>query len=206
MVRLETDRLIIRDYRESDLHDYHKLLSDKKNMYYLDDIATNTFEESRKSLKEAIKLNKIGKARRFCVVIKETRQFAGACGYDITTPPVTGIGDSEQVPGNVETFHVITTETPAGKTGHMGWFIMPEFQNKGYITEAAKKVLEFAFLQDNCMRITTGCYKDNIPTQKVIAKIGFKQEAENVRRHDGQMKERLDFSLNKNEFIGMYCK
>lgn len=178
-VKLESKRLIMRQYKESDLPDYHKLLSDKKNMYYLSDISTDTLEESRESLKEAIEVNEQDKARRFCIELRENGKLAGAVGYDITA------------------------ETPAGKVGHLGWFIMPEYQNNGYVTEAAKKILEFAFLHDNCVRITTGCYKDNIPTQKVMAKVGFRKEAEKIEAqwHDGQMKDRLEFAINKSEFM-----
>ena len=38
MLILESDRLIMRDYKESDLTEYHKMMSDKENMYYLYDI------------------------------------------------------------------------------------------------------------------------------------------------------------------------
>ena len=148
-------------------------------MYFLDDIATNNLDESLESLKEAIEANKQDKARRFCIELSETGRLIGAVGYEIKTV------------------------TPIGKIADpMGWFIMPEFQNRGYMTEAVKKVLEFAFLQDNCVRVVTACYKDNIPTQKVMAKAGFRKEAEKMKSqyHDGIMKDRLEFALNKDEF------
>ena len=178
--KLETARLFLRQYAESDLPEYHKLLSDRQNMYYLDDIITNTLEESRKSLKEAIEVNKNDKARRFCITLKDDDKLIGSIGYEIYA------------------------EIPAGKIASpMGWFIMPEFHNKGYVTEAAKKVLEFAFLQDNCVRVETGCYRDNIPTQKVMAKVGFRKEADRIQSqwHDGQMKDRLEFAINRNEYL-----
>ena len=183
--KLETERLIIRQYEESDLPEYHKMMSNRQNMYYLDDIVTNTLEESRESLKNAIEVNKNNQARRFCITLKEEKnnKLIGSVGYEIYA------------------------ETPIGKiAGPMGWFIMPEFHNKGYITEAAKKVLEFAFLQDNCVRVETGCYKDNAPTQKVMAKVGFRKEAEKLQSqwHDGQMKDRLEFAINKNEYMLMF--
>ena len=179
MIRLKTERLILRPYEEKDFPEYHRLMSDKENMYYLDDITTNTLEESRESLLEAIEFNKSGKGRRFCLALKENDKLMGGCGYDIKT------------------------ETPVGKIVHMGWFIMPEHQNKGYITEAVKKVLEFAFLHDNCVRIETGCFKDNIPTQKVMEKAEFRKEAERIKAqwHDGQMKDRLGFALNRDEYM-----
>jgi len=46
--KLETERLILRPYEEKDLHEYHRLFSDKKNMYYLQDIIVNTIEEAAK--------------------------------------------------------------------------------------------------------------------------------------------------------------
>lgn len=178
-MRLETERLFLRPYEERDLPEYHKLLSDKKNMYFLADITTNSLQESRESLREAIELNKSGKVWRFCIARKENDVLIGGCGYDITA------------------------ETPVGKVAYLGWFILPGFQNKGYVTEAAKRVLEFAFLQDNCVRVATGCYRDNIPTQKVMKKAGFRKEAEKIQAqwHDGQMKDRLEFAINRNEFI-----
>ena len=178
-IRLETKRLILRPYEEKDLPEYHKLFSDKKNMYYLDDLITNTIEESRESLNNANELIKTGKVRRFCVALKENNKLIGGTGYDIIK------------------------ETPVGKIGGMGWFIMPEYQNKGYVTEAAKKVLEFAFLHDNCVRIETGCLKENIPSQKVMIKAGFRKEAEKIKAqwHDGQMKDRLGYAMNRDEYM-----
>ena len=119
-----------------------------------------------------------GDARRFAVTIKGHPNLVGAVGYDITA------------------------KTPIGRTGHMGWFLLPEHQNRGYITEATKRVLAYAFDDDNCVRITTGCYAENIPTQKVIAKVGFIQEAEKYKAqwHDGKMKDRLEYAINKDDW------
>jgi len=77
MRRLETTRLVLRSYEEHDLPEYHKLLSDKENMYYLD-FATDTLEESRESLSEAIEINNSGKARRFAVTLDN--KLIGGCG------------------------------------------------------------------------------------------------------------------------------
>jgi ribosomal-protein-alanine N-acetyltransferase len=155
-------------------------MSDKKNMYFLDDIATSTIEESRESLREAISLNEQGKARRFCVALKHDDKLIGTVGYEISAV------------------------TPVGKlAGPMGWFIMPELQNNGYITEAVIRVLKFAFNEDGCVRVFTGCYQDNLPTQKVIAKTGFKKEGErvNAQWHDGRLKTRLEFAINIEDFV-----
>ena len=54
MIRLETERLIIRDPEWSDFPSWHKLLSDAKTMYFLDDLRTYSEEDSRQNLSIAI--------------------------------------------------------------------------------------------------------------------------------------------------------
>lgn len=180
MVTLESERLIMRNYRESDLHDYHKMMSDKKNMYYLIGLTTDSLEQARESMEDTIKCNAEGKSCRFCIALKETDRLIGAVGYEI--PAIT----------------------PVGKIADpLGWFMMREYQNNGYMTEAVRRVLEFAFLEDNCIRVVTACFKDNIPTQKVMAKVGFRKEAEKPSAMwlDGQMRDRLEFALNRDEYM-----
>ncbi len=50
MIKLETKRLIIRDPIIDDLESHHELLSNDKVMYYLQDIKTNSLEESKENL------------------------------------------------------------------------------------------------------------------------------------------------------------
>ncbi len=46
MIHLETDRLILRDYRKDDFNEYYRLKTDPKTMYYLQDIQLFTKEEA----------------------------------------------------------------------------------------------------------------------------------------------------------------
>jgi len=180
MIMLETNRLMLRFYKETDLEAYHAIMSDEENMYYLYDIVSRTVEESRISLENAIKVNTKEKARRFAVTLKGDETFIGACGYEIAG------------------------HTPLGKIADpMGWFIHREYQNKGYMTEAVKRVLQFAFHEDNCVRVATGCFKSNLPTQKVMEKVGFRQEADKPEAMwlDGKMQDRLEFAINRGEYV-----
>ena len=182
MVILETNRLTLRNYKPSDITAYHNLLSDKENMYYTIPfkVPTDTMEESQASMNNAIKINAANTGYRFCIALKETDQMIGAIGYEIAAI------------------------TPVGKIADpIGWFLLPEYKNKGYITEAVKRVLEFAFLQDNCVRVVTACFKDNIATRRVMEKVGFRQEAEKLQAMwlDGQMRDRLEFAINRDEYV-----
>ena len=97
MVKLKTERLIIRNYMQSDLRNFHRLMSDKKNMYYLDDIVADSLEESTNQLNYSI-ANADG--HYFCLIDKQTDAYIGSVGY------------------------TITDETPLGKIVHMGYFIL----------------------------------------------------------------------------------
>ena len=182
MVILESDRLIMRNYKAADLPEYHRIMSDKENMYYFIPFGfvTNSIEESRESLINAAEFNEKNIGYRFCITLKENDKMIGGIGYGIAA------------------------ETPVGKIADpMGWFLAPEYQSKGYMTEAVKSVLAFSFLQDNCVRVATACFKDNIPTQKVMAKVGFRKEAEKMQAMwlDGEMRDRVEFAINRSEFI-----
>lgn len=46
MLFFETERLILRDYREEDFDDYYRLKSHSETMYYLQDIQLFTRDEA----------------------------------------------------------------------------------------------------------------------------------------------------------------
>jgi len=175
MVILETDRLILRDYKKTDADDMHRLWSDKETMYYLDNIWCKTIDDTMVYLQTGLE-NSDG--HYFCICEKPADRFIGSIGYTI-----------------VDT-------TPLGKIVHMGYMLMPKYHGRGYITEATKKVIEFAFKQDGCIRINTGCHKENTASSRVLEKAGFRKEAEKIKAvyHDGVMKDRLEFAINKDEF------
>jgi RimJ/RimL family protein N-acetyltransferase len=54
MVKLFTDRLIIRDFNINDLENHHELMSNNSVMYYLQDIKKNSMEESEENLNKTI--------------------------------------------------------------------------------------------------------------------------------------------------------
>jgi len=173
MMKIETDRLVLRDYQPGDLHDMHRLWSDRAAMYYLDDIATDTIEETAASL-EASMANADG--RYFCICDKDGR-FMGGVGY------------------------TITDVAPPGKVVHMGYMLLPEYQGHGFMTEAVRVAIDFAFGRDGCIRITTGCHAENEASWRVMEKVGFRREGERIASvyHDGKMKDRWEYAMNKGD-------
>lgn len=70
------------------------------------------------------------------------------------------------------------------------------------ISEALKKLLEFAFTENNVYRVTTGCLAENKGSERVMQKNGLIKEAEHIdyEWHDGKMKTRLEYRLLRTEW------
>lgn len=183
---LETDRLILRDYRAEDRDAYFKLMSDTKTMYYLQDIQLFSKEEADKNFANILSDMK-SENRKFYffhVEIKSSHEQVGSVGYTVVDC------------------------TPIGKIVGAGYFTYPQFWNNGYVTEAFKRVLEFAFLENDVYRVTTGCLSENVGSERVMIKCGLIKEAEHIEWewHDGKMKNRLEYRLLKSEWEDIYNK
>lgn len=180
MVEIITKRLLIRDHVLDDLITHHELLTDKISMKYLPEIKTNNFEESRENLLTVIA--EINSDERklyfFRIEDKTTGKHIGEIGY------------------------TVEKETSFGKTVNMGYFIKEEFWRKGYTTEALEKVIEYAFEEGNVYRISTGCLKENIGSEKVMKKCGMIKEAEfkEYQLHEGKLKDRVEYRILKYEW------
>lgn len=180
MLKIETNRLIIRDHIEEDIEVMHTLLSDEKAMFYLPDIKTNTLDESKQNLYEAIKESKLEKRTKFffAIMIKETNHYVGEIGY------------------------TVTVECSQGKVVNLGYFILPIYWGKGIVTEAAKAVIDYAFSQEGIIKIETGCVRENARSESVMKKAGMVKEAE-FRKHvllHWRLYDRVEYRLLKEEW------
>ena len=180
MIYLETERLILRDYREDDFNEYYRLKTDSKTMYYLQDIQLHTKEEAYEDFHKVLEdMSKFDRKFYFMhMELKDSHEQVGSVGY------------------------TVMNDTPVGKIVGAGYFIYPKFWGKGYTTEAFRRVLEFAFCNYNVYRVSTGCLAENIGSERVMQKCGLIKEAEHIDHewHDGKMKTRLEYRLLKREW------
>ncbi|MDE7446108.1 MAG: GNAT family N-acetyltransferase [Lachnospiraceae bacterium] len=180
MIYLETKRLILRDYCEDDFNEYYRLKTDSKTMYYLQDIQLHTKEEAYEDFHKVLE-DMSNFDRKFYFMhmeLKDSHEQVGSVGY------------------------TVINDTPVGKIVGAGYFIYPKFWGKGYTTEAFRRVLEFAFCNNNVYRVSTGCLAENIGSERVMQKCGLIKEAEHIDHewHDGKMKTRLEYRLLKREW------
>ncbi len=62
-----------------------------------------------------------------------------------------------------------------GGSVEFGYSIVPEYQGKGYATEAARAMIEWAFEQPPVKRVSAECLKDNYASIRVLEKAGMRQ-------------------------------
>ena len=95
----------------------------------------------------------------FCIVDRASGIVIGSCGY--RSPP-----DPE---GVVE----------------IAYGVEPDYQGRGYATEAARALVDFAFSNDGVRLIRAHTLRGNGASARVLTKCGFEQVGEVVDAEDG---------------------
>jgi RimJ/RimL family protein N-acetyltransferase len=62
-------------------------------------------------------------------------------------------------------------------THEIGWAISSSHQGRGYATEAAGALLDFAFSTLGCHRLVATCQPENVASWRVMEKLGMRREA-----------------------------
>ena len=86
-----------------------------------------------------------------------------------------------------------------------GLFIKPEYQRKGYATEALWIIMRFYFNQLRCQKFNASVYSYNEPSNRLCEKLGLVIEGR--RRStvfaDGQFYDEILYGLTRDEFLAM---
>lgn len=154
-MQIVSKRIIIRDHVQKDINLYHRLFSDERSMYFLQDIKTETISDSQKSLDIAIaETKKIDdRVNYFWGIFLKDGTYIGEIGYTVIS------FDNNK------------------KNVHLGYFIHSDYWNKGYVSEAVEAVIDFAFNKNNVIKIETGCLTDNLYSEKIMLKNKFVLES-----------------------------
>ncbi len=172
MPSLETTRLLIRPFVMEDLRDVHRLLDIELRVDKME-----TLVERAQWLQWAVlNYEQLAKLRQppygdRAVVFKATGQLIGACGF------VPCLNVFEQLPAFASgdkagdlTLSLYSTE--------FGLFyaISPAYQRKGYATEAAQALVDYAFQHLRLKRIVATTGYDNTASMGVMRKLGMRVE------------------------------
>lgn len=77
------------------------------------------------------------------------------------------------------------------RIGSLGYYVLPSAQGNGYASEAASLLTAYSFEELNAHKVEASVQADNVPSERVLEKLGFRQEG--VRRDhfykDGEYKD-----------------
>ncbi len=151
MVKLRTERLVLRDFAADDWPAFHAVESLPEVARY-QSFEPRTEAESRAYVARAAK-GATDRPRRtydLAVILPAEERLVGRCGLGIT--------DLE------------TTEALLWYTLH------PTYWGQGYTTEAARRLVEFGFRDLRLHRIWADCDPENVGSWRVLEKIGMRRE------------------------------
>jgi RimJ/RimL family protein N-acetyltransferase len=150
-VRLETERLVLRELSLDDLPAIQLFAADPEVVKY-HIWGPNTEDDTRAFLSPAIAAQKESPrlAYEFAIIDKATDTLIGGCG--------------------------IRSKNPESRIGDLGYTLQRDFWGKGLATETARRLVSFGFDDLNLHRIWATCDPENIASARVLEKVGFKKE------------------------------
>ncbi len=156
-VILETDRLIIREWRETDLEDFFEYAR-------VDGVGQMAGWNPHKSIQESkVILDMfIGGKKTFALELKNNHKVIGSLGIEELTLSLGG--EYEKLAGR-----------------EIGYVLSKDYWGKGLMPEAVKRVINFCFEKENFDYLICCHSVANSRSKRVIEKSGFRFFKENAR-------------------------
>lgn len=173
-LRLETERLLLRELEISDAEQLFLLDSNPQVMRYVGMKPLEEIEETRKQIqmiRQQYVDNGIG---RWAVIEKESGLLIGWSGLKILRNPVNGFKDVYE----------------------LGYRFLPEKWGKGYATETAKASLNYGFNTLKTDIFYAYVHEENEASIKTLEKLGF----ENKGRFEDEGDICIWYELKKENF------
>ena len=151
-MQLETERLILRSFREEDVDVMARLFANPDFMRF----SLGVFTERRQTIafiEKVMGWDRVGIPSQFAVVPRGQDTIIGYCGFFYH--PEHGIEDVE-----------------------IGYRLDPDYWNRGLITEAARAVRDHGFCNRKLSRVISLVHPENVPSRRVAEKNGMRAEKE----------------------------
>lgn len=178
-IKLESERLLFREYRTEDYSVFYDMLSNPDNMRYRSS-EPKSAEEVREYLEWGIHCaeQKPCINYRYAVVLKETGETIGSCEL------------------------AFTDKDPA----ELAWELHRNYWRKGYGTEIGSTLLKLGFGTLGLRRIIADCNTLNKGSYGIMEKIGMRREAHYVKCYRGnsllnhQWCDKYQYAILKEEY------
>ena len=176
---METERLLLRRFKESDADAFLKYRTDPEVALYQGEGWMNyTMEQSADFVKEQMN-SEPGMADtwfQIAIELKETKDLIGDCA-------IHTLEDTNQV--------------------EIGFTINQMHQHKGFGIEAVKCLLDYIFNDLNKHRVIARTDVRNINSIKLLKKIGMRQEGHFIKNawYNGEYTDEFLFAMLKDEWL-----
>lgn len=169
-IRIETQRLVLREFEQDDAERLHEICSQPYILKWMPDWEHPI--EQRKEWLDWVK-------KQYPLATKESARIMLAVTLEETgkITGMVGIGNKEEVDNEIE----------------IAYFISEEYSGKGYITEAAKVMLQWAFETLGMEYIIAIVETDNYASQRVVEKCGFEKFETRMILNSGETEEKPFF-------------
>lgn len=158
-MKIETDRLLLRQYTLNDAPFIQKLMNSEGWLKNIGDRNIKTVEDAQQYI--AVKY----------LPIYEKYKYG---------PYLVSLKESEIPIGSAGLYKRVNLEHP-----DIGFAFLPDYWNKGYAFEAADAILQFALKSLNIQKIVGISLPDNFASINVLKKLGF-SEVGNYTYEDGE--------------------
>ena len=164
---LHTSRFLLRPLQETDADFIYTLRSNEQVNRFLDRAPAKNLEEARAFIQKINEGLAENKSYYWGIVLKETGAMIGTiCFWNLSQDR---------------------------KSAELGYELHPDHQGKGYMDEAIKEVIAFAF-RSGFTRLEAFTHKDNLASTKLLLKHGFVHD---VTRKDPENFSGMIFFLTK---------
>lgn len=158
---LETPRLLLRPWEDSDAGQLYSLARDPRVGPIAGWPPHKDIADSRRILRDILQTEE-----SYAVVLKETGEVIGSIGLRQNSDLASGSGERE-----------------------LGYWLGVPFWGKGYMPEAAKAALRHAFEDLKLQTVWCGYYEGNAQSKRVQEKLGFTFQWKTERLYVAQMDE-----------------
>lgn len=151
---IETERLVLRPFLESDAPDVFEYLREPMANCFAC-MKLGSLEEAKEEMK-----NRVGETEwYFAIVLKDTGKVIGEIDAYPENPEPYGPGGS-----------------PPPDTFSPCWMLNKAYHGRGYAYEAAHAFFDYLFREKGARRIYAYTEDDNIPSQCLCEKLGMRRE------------------------------
>ena len=168
---IETERLVLRRITNDDVNEVFELRSNPETMQYIPRPLVKTTQDALDHIaviEEKIVLNE---GINWGITLKNNSKLLGMIGF--------------------------YRMQPENYRAEIGYMLSPKFHEKGFITEAVKRLITFGFNELKLHSIEAVIDPENIGSEKVLQKTGFIKEAhlKECQFYNGRFIDKVIYSL-----------